>query len=799
MQLDLPIGGMTCAACAARIEKVLNRLPGVQASVNLASERARVELESPETSAGQVVAAIEKAGFEVPLQTVEMTIEGMTCAACATRLEKVLNRVEGVEASVNLASERARVRYRPGIVSHARLLEAVAGAGFTGRLADDRSREEEKARKLAAYRQELKRFWIAAALTLPLVAQMATMLSPAALSGSAMDHDVLPRWLQLVLATPVQFWIGWRFYDGAWKALRGGGVSGANMDVLVVLGTTAAYAFSLVVTLMGWHALPVYFEASAAVITLVLLGKLLEARAKARTTAAIEALVRLQPKTARVERDGQLLEIDAALLMPGDVFIVRPGENVPVDGEVLEGRSSVNEAMLTGESMPVAKQAGERVFAATANAEGMLRCRATGVGEHTLLAGIIRLVAEAQGSKAPVQRLADRISSIFVPVVCVIALITLIGWWIVSGQFDVALINAVAVLVIACPCALGLATPTAIMVGTGQGARAGILVKNAEALERAEKTRVLAVDKTGTLTRGEPEVTDVVPLAISEDEALTLAAGLEQGSEHPLARAVLRAAKERGLVPAVLAEFTATPGAGVQGFVGGRRLRLGAPAWFSDVVLPVERLAALQHEGKTVVVLVEDGRALALLAIADPLRDSSPSAVARLKDMGVRVVMLTGDNPATAAAIALKAGIEDIRAGISPSGKAEAVDALKADSLVVAMVGDGINDAPALAAADVSFAMGAGSDAAIEVADITLVRGDLNGVADAISLSRATLSKIRQNLFWAFVYNSLGIPLAALGWLNPVVAGAAMALSSVSVVSNSLLLKRWQPEKTGTD
>ena len=799
MQLDLPIGGMTCAACAARIEKVLNHLPGVQASVNLASERARVELESPETSAGQVVAAIEKAGFEVPLQTVEMTIEGMTCAACATRLEKVLNRVEGVEASVNLASERARVRYRPGIVSHARLLEAVAGAGFTGRLADDRSREEEKARKLAAYRQELRRFWIAAALTLPLVAQMATMLSPAALSGSAMDHDVLPRWLQLVLATPVQFWIGWRFYDGAWKALRGGGVSGANMDVLVVLGTTAAYAFSLVVTLMGWHALPVYFEASAAVITLVLLGKLLEARAKARTTAAIEALVRLQPKTARVERDGQLLEIDAALLMPGDVFIVRPGENVPVDGEVLEGRSSVNEAMLTGESMPVAKQAGERVFAATANAEGMLRCRATGVGEHTLLAGIIRLVAEAQGSKAPVQRLADRISSIFVPVVCVIALITLIGWWIVSGQFDVALINAVAVLVIACPCALGLATPTAIMVGTGQGARAGILVKNAEALERAEKTRVLAVDKTGTLTRGEPEVTDVVPLAISEDEALTLAAGLEQGSEHPLARAVLRAAKERGLVPAVLAEFTATPGAGVQGFVGGRRLRLGAPAWFSDVVLPVERLAALQHEGKTVVVLAEDGRALALLAIADPLRDSSPSAVARLKDMGVRVVMLTGDNPATAAAIALKAGIEDIRAGISPSGKAEAVDALKADSMVVAMVGDGINDAPALAAADVSFAMGAGSDAAIEVADITLVRGDLNGVADAISLSRATLSKIRQNLFWAFVYNSLGIPLAALGWLNPVVAGAAMAMSSVSVVSNSLLLKRWQPKKTGTD
>ena len=787
---------MTCAACAARIEKVLNRLPGVRASVNLASERARIELDSPETSAGQVVTAIEKAGFAVPLQSVELTIEGMTCAACATRLEKVLNRVEGVEASVNLATERARVRYRPGVVSQTRLLEAIAGAGFVGRVADDRSREEEKAQKLAAYRHELKRFWIAAALTLPLVAQMATMLSPAALSGSSMNHDVLPRWLQLVLATPVQFWIGWRFYDGAWKALKGGGLGGANMDVLVVLGTSAAYAFSLVVTLAGWHALPVYFEASAAVITLVLLGKLLEARAKARTTAAIEALVRLQPKTARVERDGKLLEIDAALLMPGDVFIVRPGESVPVDGEVLDGRSSVNEAMLTGESMPVAKQPGERVFAATANAEGMLRCRATGVGEHTLLAGIIRLVAEAQGSKAPVQRLADRISSIFVPVVCVIALLTLIGWWIVGGQFDVALINAVAVLVIACPCALGLATPTAIMVGTGQGARAGILVKNAEALERAEKTRVLAVDKTGTLTQGEPEVTDVVSLTTPEDEALTLAAGLEQGSEHPLARAVLRAVGERGLTPAALTDFKATPGAGVEGVIAGRRLRLGAPSWFSGFALPTDRLAALQNEGKTVVILADERQVLALLAIADPLRESSPVAVARLKAMGVRVVMLTGDNPATAAAIARQAGVDEVRAGISPSGKAEAVDALKTDGAVVAMVGDGINDAPALAAADVSFAMGAGSDAAIEVADITLVRGDLNGVADAIDLSRATLSKIRQNLFWAFVYNSLGVPLAALGWLNPVVAGAAMAMSSVSVVSNSLLLKRWRPKKT---
>ena len=781
---------MTCAACAARIEKVLNRLPGVSASVNLASERAVIDLACAETTPLKVISTIEKAGFGVPSQTLELGIEGMTCAACATRLEKVLNRMNGVEAAVNLASERARIRYRPGVVTTGQLLESVAGAGFAGRLLDDRSREEEKARKLAAYHSELRRFWIAAALTLTLVAQMATMFNADALAGQ--HHDLLPRWLQLLLATPVQFWIGWRFYDGGWKALRGGG---ANMDVLVALGTSAAYVFSLVVTLGGRHALPVYFEASAAVITLVLLGKLLEARAKARTTAAIEALVRLQPKTARVERDGQLIEIDAALLMPGDVFIVRPGESVPVDGEVLEGASSINEAMLTGESMPVAKHPGDRVFAATANSEGMLRCRATGVGEHTLLAGIIRLVAEAQGSKAPVQRLADRISAIFVPVVCGIAVVTFAGWWLVGGVFNEALINAVAVLVIACPCALGLATPTAIMVGTGQGARAGILVKNAEALERAEKTRLLAVDKTGTLTRGEPEVTDVVPLAMPADEALLLAAGLEQGSEHPLARAILRAAQTREMTLPAVTGFTATPGLGVQGTIAGRHLRLGAPEWF-QAELPSDKLDALRNEGKTVVVLAQNDVALALLAIADPLRESSPSAVARLRAMGVQVVMLTGDNALTAAAIARHAGIEEFRAGISPAGKAEAVKALKSEQGLVAMVGDGINDAPALAAADVSFAMGAGSDAAIEVADITLVRGDLHGVADAIRLSRATLGKIRQNLFWAFIYNLLGIPLAALGWLNPVVAGAAMAMSSVSVVSNSLLLKRWKAQAT---
>ena len=785
-RLDLPINGMSCAACATRIEKVLNRLPGATASVNFASEHASVDLTTNETSPQQVVSAIEQAGFAVPLQTLELGIEGMTCAACATRIEKVLNRLPGVEASVNLASERARVRYQPGVTDQSQLLESIQRAGFTGRVASDRSREEEKARKIATYHAELRRFWIAAALSLPLVAQMATMFG-----GDMHNHqDMLPRWLQLVLATPVQFWIGWRFYDGGWKALRGGG---ANMDVLVALGTSAAYFFSLVVTLGAIADLPVYFEASAAVITLVLLGKLLETRAKAKTTAAIEALVRLQPRTARVERDGQLLELDAALLIPGDIFIVRPGESLPVDGEVIDGASSVNEAMLTGESMPVAKRAGDQVFAATANGEGMLRCRATGVGEHTLLAGIIRMVAEAQGSKAPVQRLADRISAIFVPVVCVIALLTFAAWWVVGSAFSDALVNAVAVLVIACPCALGLATPTAIMVGTGQGAGAGILVRNAEALERAEKIEVLAVDKTGTLTRGEPIVTDLVPLARDVDESLRLAACLEQGSEHPLGRAILARAQTLSAALSTLADFQSTAGKGVSGRVDGRILRLGSPDWFADLALPIEQIAALQAAGKTVVVLAENDVPLALLAIADSLRDTSRAAVARLKEMGIRVVMLTGDNAATAAAIAAEAGIDEFRAGILPGDKAAAVGALRTGGGVVAMVGDGVNDAPALAAADVSFAIGAGSDAAIEVADVTLVRSDLQGVADAILLSRATLGKIRQNLFLAFIYNVAGIPLAALGMLNPVFAGAAMAMSSVSVVSNSLLLRRWRP------
>jgi Cu+-exporting ATPase len=784
--LDLPVEGMTCAACAARIEKVLNRLPGVRAAVNFAAERAHVEFDPAATGAAALVESIERAGYSVPRRSVELKLAGMTCAACAARIEKVLNRIDGVDATVNFAAERARVRYSPAVTGVADLVAAVERAGYGAEEATESSREEEKARRLSQYRSDLRLFWVSAALTLPLVAQMAPMLAGA-------GHEFLPRWLQLLLATPVQFWIGKRFYVGAWHALRGGG---ANMDVLVALGTSMAWLFSAVVTVFALHDQHVYFEASAAIITLVLMGKLLESGARARTSAAIESLIRLQPRTARLERGGDLVEVDVGALAVGDVYIVRPGESIPVDGEVIEGTSSVNEAMLTGESLPVTKATGDRIYAGTLNQQGSLRAHATGVGSHTQLAAIVRLVEEAQGSKAPIQRLADRISGVFVPVVVGIALLTLAATWGLAGEFTTALINAVAVLVIACPCALGLATPTAIMVGTGRGAQSGVLVKNAAALEQAEQIRTLIVDKTGTLTEGKPALTDVVPLAQTEErELVALAASLEQGSEHPLAKAILDRARDQGIPLGRLADFEAVAGGGVTGEVDGVPLALGSPAFIAGrgIEVPAAAIDALSAQGKTVVVLARGREALGALAIADRLRETSRTSVARLKAMGLEVVMLTGDNRATAAAIAREAGVDRFVAEVLPQRKADEVHRLKAAGRAVGMVGDGINDAPALAAADVSFAIGAGSDVAIEAADVTLMRSDLAGVADAVSLSRATLRKIRQNLFFAFVYNVLGIPLAAAGLLNPVIAGAAMALSSVSVVTSSLLLKRWRP------
>lgn len=785
--IELPIAGMTCAACSTRLEKNLNKFPGATAVVNLAAEKAHIEFDENLNTPADFVAAIAKSGFSVPLKTTELQLSGMTCAACAARIEKVLNKLEGVEATVNFATEKAHIRYQPALATISTLAGAIRKAGYDAYEIVGTSRTAEKARKEAQFKAERRMFWIAAVLTLPLLAQMPFMLIN--------EHaDILPRWVQFALATPVQFWAGKRFYVGAWHALRGGG---ANMDVLVALGTSMAWLFSTVVTALN---LPqhVYFEAGAAVITLVLLGKLLEARAKARTSSAIEELVKLQPRTAWVERNGVMVEEDIEHVQAGDIFQVRAGENIPVDGEVIDGRSSVVEAMLTGESMPVGKTPGAQVYAATQNQDGMLRCRATGVGSHTLLAGIIRMVEQAQGSKAPIQRLADTISGIFVPAVVAVSLVTFALWLWLGGSFTIALVNAVAVLVIACPCALGLATPTAIMVGTGIGARIGILVKNASALERAEKLRTLVVDKTGTLTEGKPTISDILPIEPhSSKDLLRLAAALEQGSQHPLAQAILDRAKADALELPAISQFQSVSGKGVSAEIEGAIHYLGSPLYITENGLnpDAEILGKMQNQGKTVVLVANASTILGYIAISDPLRTTSAQAVARLKQMGIKVIMLTGDNLATAQAIASEAGIEHFRAEVLPQHKAEEVQKLKTQGSVVGMVGDGINDAPALAAADVSFAIGAGSDVAIEAADITLMRNDLNSVADAISLSRATLNKIRQNLFFAFIYNVLGIPLAAFGMLSPVIAGAAMAMSSVSVVSNSLLLKKWKARR----
>ena len=787
--LVLPVSGMRCAACATRLEKALNAQPGVAANVNFATEAAHLTLSS-EAGAAEAVKAILDAGFSVTAQTLEVLVSGMLCAACATRLEKALNALPGVTASVNFATEKARARWTPGLTDTAQIVAAIQEAGFSASLPEKKHAPEDERRK-NLWRAELRLFFIALFLTLPLMGQMLFMLD-----GS---HRELPRFLQLFLATPVQFWIGARFYRGAWQSLRHGS---ANMDVLVALGTSAAWGFSAFVTIAGLHNQHVYFEGSAAVITLVLLGRIMESRAKARAAGALESLIRLQPRYASIEENGEMKEVPVETLLPGDIFLVRPGESVPVDGEVLEGVSTLDEAMLTGESQPVLKEAGKRVFAATRNHDGMLRCRATGVGEATMLAHIIRMVAEAQGSKAPVQRLVDKVAAIFVPVVSAIALIAFGLHLAFGNDFATALIAAVSVLVIACPCALGLATPTALMVGIGRGSEAGILIRNAEVLERVEKLNTLAFDKTGTLTLGKPEVSEILPLApdLSRERLVLLAAALERGSEHPLARAIYALCKDEAVIPTATA-FRAHPGLGVEGEVEGVSLRLGAPRWALGEPFSLLPLAGEGNaQGKTLAMLAEstpDGvRALGLFTLTDPIRPGVTEVLARLKKAGVRCLMLTGDNHAAAADLAFRLGMEDFWAEILPADKAAAIGELKkAGTGLVGMAGDGINDAPALAASDVSFAMGAGSDAAIETADIVLMRNEPQSIVDALSLSRATLGKIRQNLFLAFIYNIIGIPLAASGLLSPVIAGAAMAASSVSVVSNSLLLRRWRPGK----
>lgn len=716
---------------------------------------------------------------------IELPISGMTCAACAARIEKTLNRLPGVSAAVNFATEKARIQYPPPL-QPADLIAAIRRAGYDAQEPQAGGEALRKAERLAAYRRDLRLFTVSALLTLPFLVLMLYML------GGEHHAPWFPPMAQLLLSAPVQFWIGRRFYSGAWHALRGGG---ANMDVLIALGTSMAWFYSAAVVLAGLDG-HLYFEAAVSVITLVFLGKLLESRARARASAAIEELIKLQPQTAHVERDGTVIEIPVSQLQAGDLYIVKPGDAVPVDGVVVEGHSDVDESLLTGESLPVTKQEGSSVFAATLNGQGLLRCRATGTGSHTALAGIVRLVEEAQGSKAPIQRLADVISGVFVPVVVVIAVITFAGWWIFSGSLAAALVPAVAVLVIACPCALGLATPTAIMVGSGAGARAGVLIRNAEALERAGHIDTLVLDKTGTLTRGKPAVTDVLPaLGADPTTLLRVAVSLEAGSEHPLARAVLEHAKSLGITASPVHDFRAVAGHGVQAVMDGKPALLGSPAFVraAGINLKEATVEHLQNQGKTVVGVSHGGRLLGLIAIADPLRDTSAAAVAALKDLGIEVIMLTGDNTRAAARIAKEAGITRFEAELLPQDKARILRELAQQGRRTGMIGDGINDAPALAAAGTSFAIGAGSDVAIHAADVTLMRSDLLSAVDAVLLSRATFRKIKQNLFFAFFYNVLGIPLAAAGLLNPVIAGAAMAMSSVSVVSNSLLLKRWKP------
>lgn len=782
--VSLPVEGMTCATCVARVERALSALPSVSAAVNLATERADVRFDAARVSPGELAEAVRAAGYEVPEQTRELAISGMTCATCALRVEKALRAVPGVlGATVNLATERATVQGIGAAVPPATLLSAVQRAGYDAELTGDAAREARReAQQAARLRHESLRLGAAALLSAPLLLPMAGV--------------ALPGWLQLALATPVQFVIGARFYRGAWKALRSGV---GNMDVLVALGTSAAYLYSLWLLLTRTHP-PLYFDSAAVVIALVSTGKWLEARAKRATTAAIRQLMSLRPQRAHVLRAGEEMEVPVEAVAVGDLVIVRPGERVPVDGIVRSGTSELDESLLTGESRPVARSVGETVTGGAINGSGLLQVETRAAAEHSVLARIIALVEGAQARKPPVQRLVDRVAAVFVPAVLGVALVAWLGWWLLAGHFGVGLIAAVSVLVIACPCALGLATPTALMVGTGAAARAGILIRDAEALEQAHRLDTVVFDKTGTLTEGRPAVVAVVSEGLTEAELLALAAAAQSGSEHPLARAVLARARADGLALPALQAFQARPGQGLTARVSERRLAVGNRALMRALEVPIgegERQAArLEARGHTLMWLADVTAAprwLGLIACADPLKPAASAAVRRLQAIGVETVLLSGDHPSAAQPVAAALGIERVLSEIAPAEKAEQVRRLQSAGRRVAMVGDGVNDAPALATADVGMAMGTGADAALETASITLMRGDPRLVSDAIAVSRATYRKIRQGLFWAFFYNVIGLPAAALGLLNPVIAGAAMALSSVSVVSNALLLRRWRP------
>ncbi|QXI48467.1 heavy metal translocating P-type ATPase [Pseudomonas anuradhapurensis] len=784
---DLPIAGMTCASCAGRVERALRKVTGAeQVSVNLATEQARIQ--APANSLPALVDAVREAGYSVPTRTVELQIGGMTCASCVGRVERALAKLPGVEqVSVNLASERAHLAVLPTVDDNL-LIDAVQKAGYSASLPQT-ARDDQAA---AQRRLRHERLAVGAALVLALPLVLPMLLQPFGV------HWMLPAWVQFVLATPVQFVLGARFYVAAWKAVRAGA---GNMDLLVALGTSAGYGLSLYqwAQASAGMAPHLYFEASAVVIALVLLGKYLESRAKRQTASAIRALEALRPERAVRVVDGREEDVAIAQLRLGDLVLVKPGERFPVDGKVEDGNSHADEALISGESLPVPKQPGDNVTGGAINGEGRLLIRTQALGTETVLARIIRLVEDAQAAKAPIQKLVDRVSQVFVPAVLVLALVTLGGWWLAGAPLEIALINAVAVLVIACPCALGLATPAAIMAGTGVAARHGILIKDAEALERAHAVNRVVFDKTGTLTSGSPRVVHSQAQVGSSADLHRLAGALQRGSEHPLAKAVLAACAEQGLdVPAVTGS-QALAGRGIAGWVEGRELALGNRRLLDESALPAGDLAALaqawEAEGRTLSWLVERGtqpRVLGLFAFGDSLKPGAAQAIEALHAQAISSHLLTGDNRGSAKVVADALGIDDVHAEVLPADKAATVAALKRDG-VVAMVGDGINDAPALAAADIGIAMGGGTDVAMQAAGITLMRGDPRLVPAALEICRKTYAKIRQNLFWAFIYNLIGIPLAALGYLNPVLAGAAMALSSVSVVSNALWLKAWKP------
>lgn len=796
-EANLQISGMTCAACANRIEKGLKKVEGVQdANVNFALEKTKIIYDPTKTNPQQFKEKVESLGYGIVSDKAEFTVSGMTCAACANRVEKRLNKLEGVnKATVNFALESATVDFNPDEINVNEMKSAITKLGYKLEVKSD-EQDSSTDHRLKEIERQKKKFIISFILSFPLLWAMVSHFSFT--SFIYLPDMLMNPWVQLALATPVQFIIGGQFYVGAYKALRN---KSANMDVLVALGTSAAYFYSVYLSIRSIgsseHMTDLYFETSAVLITLIILGKLFEAKAKGRSSEAIKKLMGLQAKTATVVRDGTEIKILIEEVVAGDIVYVKPGEKIPVDGEIVEGKSAIDESMLTGESIPVDKTIGDVVIGSTINKNGFLKVKATKVGRDTALAQIIKVVEEAQGSKAPIQRVADQISGIFVPVVVVIAIITFAVWmlFVTPGDFGGALEKMIAVLVIACPCALGLATPTSIMAGSGRSAEYGILFKGGEHLEATHRLDTIILDKTGTVTNGKPVLTDIIVAdGFEEKEILKLVGAAEKNSEHPLAEAIVEGIKEKKIVIPSSETFEAIPGFGIESVVEGKQLLIGTRRLMKKFDIDIEEVSksmeALEREGKTAMLIAINKEYAGIVAVADTVKDTSKAAIARLKKMGLDVVMITGDNTQTAQAIAKQVGIDHVIAEVLPEGKAEEVKKLQAQGKKVAMVGDGINDAPALATADIGMAIGTGTDVAMEAADITLIRGDLNSIADAIFMSKMTIRNIKQNLFWALAYNGLGIPIAALGFLAPWVAGAAMAFSSVSVVLNALRLQR---------